>query len=283
MLFDIAWKLSRKSLSGGLYDFLSYDMLGRNRVYERPETYRGIIDHYLAHGVSFAGKAVIEAGCGRQFFTALHMLAAGAAKVILAEPKLRFSREMLRAHLEPFNRVFRQGMDPIGEEDAASRIEAFRDLSQIPADRNGSADHVCSYTVLEHVPDLPGFFRDSFRLLKPGAMAYHHVDLSDHTYQIMARFGATHSLAGRRALYHLRYSERAFAVLNDPKCWMNRRLLPEYLDMVREAGFTVESLVPDPYDGPVVIHPSLMERCSDKDPSRFKLLNFSLTLRKGSA
>lgn len=283
MLFDIAWKLSRKSLSGGLYDFLSYDLLGRNRVYERPETYRGIVDHYLAHGVSLQGKTIIEAGCGRQLFTALHMLEAGAAKVILAEPKLRYSREFLRAHLDSFNKVFRKGRDPMAEEDAAARLEAYRDLSQIPADRNGTADHVCSYTVLEHVPDLPGFFRDSQRLLKPGAMAYHHVDLSDHTYQIMARFPATRNLSGQRALYHLRYSEKAFALLNDPKCWMNRRLLPEYLDMAKAAGLAVEKLVIDPYEGPVVIHPSLMERCTDKDPSRFKLLNFSLTLRKGPA
>lgn len=281
MLSDIAWKLARKSLRPGLYDFLSYRVLGRDRVYERPETYRGIFDHYREQGLEFAGRTVIEAGCGKQLFTALHMLAAGAAKVLLAEPRLRFSREFLRAHLDAFNPVFRRGQEPLREEDAASRLDAYRDLSQVPRERDGSADFLCSYTVLEHVPDLPGFFRDSYRLLRPGGKAYHLVDLSDHTYQILARFRTTHALAGMRALYHLRYSERAFAVLNDPKCWMNRRLLPEYLALARAAGFAVDSLVTDPYDGPVVIHPELLERCPDRDPSVLRLTNFRLGLGKG--
>ena len=266
MLFDVAWKLSRKSLNSGLYDFLSYDLLGRSQVYERPETYKGIFDHYREQGLDFAGKTVIEAGCGKQLFTALHMLAAGASKVLLAEPRLRFSRELLRAHLDAFNPVFRKGQEPLGEEDAASRLEAYRDLSRMPPDLDGTADYLCSYTVLEHVADLPGFFRDSYRLLRPGGRAYHLVDLSDHTYQILARFKATYRFSGSRALYHLRYSESAFARLNDPKCWMNRRLLPEYLDMAQAAGFTVESLVTDPYDGAVVIHPSLLARCRDRIP-----------------
>jgi SAM-dependent methyltransferase len=185
MLFDIAYKLARKSMPTGLYDAISYDLLGRRSNYEKKGTYEAIFRHYLDQGVDFRGKTVVEAGSGLQYFTSLYFLSAGAAEVSLVEPKLAFDADVLRKTVEAFNR----GADkPLAFEDVRSRIFCYRDLRQIPEVSRESADLLVSYTVLEHVADLGSFFSESARVLKPGALAYHLVDLSDHTYQVFARW-----------------------------------------------------------------------------------------------
>ncbi|HKP95103.1 MAG TPA: methyltransferase domain-containing protein [Fibrobacteria bacterium] len=255
MLFDIAMKLARKSLGSGLYDRISYNWLGRRRHYERLETYSAIHRHYLEQGLDFRGKTVLEVGAGLQYFTALYMLAGGAAKVILVEPKLTYTRETLLRFLAEFNEG---SPKPLRAEDVESQIACYQDLSAIPAEGPGVADLMCSFTVLEHVRDLPGFFSLSARLLKPGGRAYHLVDLSDHTYQVFARFRMLSGLNSARALYHLRYSKRMFDLLNDPKCYMNRALMPDYLRLAAANGFRIVSAVPRPYPGRVRVHPELL-------------------------
>jgi SAM-dependent methyltransferase len=277
MIFDIAWKLGRKSLTGGLYDFLSYRVLGRNRRYERLETYESIYRHYRDHGLEFRGRKVAEIGCGLQLFTGLQMLAEGASEVILVEPKLDFSPTFVEGHVLRYNAARDK---TLAVDDVAKRSRAYKDLGKVPADDDGSVDIVCSYTVLEHVPDLSAFFRESYRVLKPGGVSYHLVDLSDHTYQVLGHFPLVAGINSRRGLYHLRYGDGAFARLNDPKCWMNRQLLPTYLDLARKVGFAVERLEVQPFRGPVQIHPDLLARVPGTDPAQLRALTFSLMLRK---
>jgi SAM-dependent methyltransferase len=146
---------------------------------------------------------------------------------------------------------------------------------------DGTLDLICSFTVLEHVGDLEGSFADMARLLRPGGTAYHMVDVSDHTYQVFARWRALESINHNRALYHLRYSPGAFRILNDPKCYMNRELLPAYLAYARRHGLTVESLETAPYAEPFRIHPEVLARAgADADPAQLNVTSFSLRLRK---
>ena len=72
MIFDIAMKLVRKTLSQGFYNWVSYDLLGRRQTYERIQTYTDIYKHYRERGLSFQGKTIIEVGSGLQYFTALY-------------------------------------------------------------------------------------------------------------------------------------------------------------------------------------------------------------------
>lgn len=277
MLFDIAWKIGRKSLPKGLYNFLSYRVLGRSRSYERLDTYVAIYRHYREHGLDFRGRKVVEVGCGLQLYTALQMLADGASEALLVEPKLDLTPAFIAGHVERFNAA---GGAHLDAGDAARRLRAFKDLSLIPCGDDGTADIVCSYTVLEHVPDLASFFRESARVLKPGAVSYHMVDLSDHTYQIMGRLPLLSPLNSRRGLFHLRYGASAFRLLNDPKCWMNRELLPAYLRLASGSGFAVESLDVQPFQGKLRIHPDLMAKVPGADPAQLQAVTFSLKLRK---
>ena len=278
MITDIAYKLARKAMGSGLYDKVSYDWLGRRRNYERLDTYTAIHRHYLAQGLAFRGLRIIEVGAGLQYFTALHFLADGAAQVTLVEPKLRFSAETLRRFIGEFNA---QSPDKVDAAAAGSAIAAYNDLSQVPQD--ASADLMLSYTVLEHVRDLKGFFAESARLLKPGGRAYHMIDLSDHTYQVFARFPWASRLNDNRALYHLRYSQRMFDFLNDGKCWMNRALGPEYIALAQANGFRVVSAVPGPYPRPVRIHPEIRARQGQAAAAELSITTLALTLERTSA
>ena len=281
MLFDIAMKLARKSLSQGFYNKISYDLLGRRRNYERIGTYADIHRHYREHGISFQGKNVVEVGAGLQYFTALFFLADGASQVTLVEPKLIFSAEELRRTLAAFNGHASRPR-PLTEAEVRDRIQCFRDLSEVPRSMDGQADLLCSFTVLEHVHDLPGFFSESNRILKPGGCAYHMVDLSDHTYQVFARFRLLSGLNSSRALYHLRYSPGLFGVLNDPKCYMNRVLMPAYLDLAGKNGFTIVRKDTQPYPGKVKIHPRLLDEGA-RDEEMLRITTLSLTLEKTGA
>jgi len=280
MLFDIAMKLARKSMPGGLYDAVSYDWLGRRKHYERIGTYAAIHKHYRDHGIDFRGRRIIEVGCGLQYFTALFMLSEGAESVTLVEPKLTHSRGMLLGFLDAFNA---QAPRKLAADDVEARIACYRDLAAIPPAEDGRADWICSFTVLEHVSDLPGFFAEGLKKLKPGGKAYHLVDLSDHTYQVFARFKALSWLNTRRGLYHLRYSPAFFATLNDPKCWMNRALMPDYLKLARAAGFEILSAEPLPYEGDIKIHPALLAAHPEAQAGQLHVINVALTLRKPGA
>jgi SAM-dependent methyltransferase len=96
----------------------------------------------------------------------------------------------------------------------------------------GSVDFVSSTDTCEHIPpqDLPAIFAECSRLLRPGGAFSCRIDLQDH-YSYFDR-----SLSR----YHfLRFSDRTWALVNSPIHYQNRLRAPEYLRLVREAGFDV--------------------------------------------
>ena len=278
MITDVAYKWARRAMSQSFYDYVSFNLLGRKIRYEKWETYRDILAHYKSKGLDFRGKAVAEFGCGRQYFTALGFLAEGARHVHMVEPKLAFSREVLAQHLAVFNARYGAALTLAHAEKS---ISCHADSSAMGRDCDGTLDLICSFTVLEHVGDLAGCFADMARLLRPGGAAYHMVDVSDHTYQVFARWPVLEKINHYRALYHLRYSERGFRQLNDPKCFMNRELLPTYLALAKKNGLKVAGLEPAPYREKVKVHPEVLARAgTSPDPEQVKVTSFALSLRK---
>ena len=95
-----------------------------------------------------------------------------------------------------------------------------------------SIELVTSTDTCEHIPagDLAAIFAECRRLLRPGGVFSCRIDLQDH-YSYFDR-----SLSR----YHfLRYSDRAWALVNSPLHFQNRLRSPEYLELVRGAGFEV--------------------------------------------
>ena len=101
----------------------------------------------------------------------------------------------------------------------------------------GSIEFASSTDTCEHIPyeDLAAIFRETRRLLRPGGAFSCRIDLQDH-YAYFDR-----SLSR----YHfLRFSDRAWSLVNSPLHFQNRLRAPDYLLLVREAG--LELLVERP-------------------------------------
>jgi SAM-dependent methyltransferase len=96
----------------------------------------------------------------------------------------------------------------------------------------GSLDFVSSTDTCEHIPeaDLAEIFRECARLLRPGGVLSCRIDLQDH----YAYFD--HGLSRYN---FLRFSDRAWRLVNSPLHHQNRLRAKDYLRLVREAGFEV--------------------------------------------
>jgi SAM-dependent methyltransferase len=95
-----------------------------------------------------------------------------------------------------------------------------------------SVDFVSSTDVCEHVPgdDLAAIFRECRRLLRPGGAFSCRIDLQDH-YAYFDRSLSKYNF--------LRYSDGGWRLVNSPLHFQNRLRSPDYLRLVREAGFDI--------------------------------------------
>jgi len=207
VLEDILYKLSRKVLPLSLYRSFSRSFLGREKGWKRIETYLATFEFYRNQEVDFTGCRVAEVGSGDQYYTAFFFLDAGAKEVLLVEPTLTPNLEKLSAELARFNH---HTSKQIKLDAVMGRIFCYRDLSEIPAEFDFRTGLMFSYLVLEHFRDIETFFLHTRRLLKPKGLSCNIVDLSDHTYHLLAKYGFLRPLAVKRRLYHLRYSDRIF-------------------------------------------------------------------------
>jgi SAM-dependent methyltransferase len=94
----------------------------------------------------------------------------------------------------------------------------------------GSVDFVSSTDTCEHIAgdELAQIFRECHRLLRPRGAFSCRIDLQDHyAYfdQSLSRYN------------FLRFSDRTWSVVNSPLHHQNRLRSPEYLELVRDAGF----------------------------------------------
>jgi SAM-dependent methyltransferase len=258
-MFDILYKLSRKALPASLYFWLSDGPLGRGRSYKRRETYKGILNHYLGLGVEFKNREVMELGSGCQSVTALGLLEAGASHVHLVEPKLR-------------------SKPPLGAEDLTG-VSVWDDIEASSAKTQGKIGCILSHLVMEHVEDPKAVMASAWKLLSPGGTFYALVDLSDHTYHLLTKFAWLRNFANSRYLFHLRYSDRMFRWLNDPKCSMNRRLLPEYRLWAKEQGWDILSIDRHTSTFPK-IHADRLTNVSDAKEEDLALTAFGFLIRK---
>jgi SAM-dependent methyltransferase len=169
-------------------------------------------------------------GVGRQVLVDIRP----SARVELVNDSLA-SYERLLGELEGVaRRELRSLGGPISRLDELEGRFGIRYLAPCDARGTGlpaeSLEFVSSTDTCEHIPgaDLAEIFRECFRLLRPGGAFSCRIDLQDH-YAYFDR-----SLSR----YHfLRYSDRAWSLVNSPLHYQNRLRSPEYLQLVRDAGF----------------------------------------------
>ena len=169
-------------------------------------------------------------GVGRQVLVDIRP----SARLELVNDSLA-SFERLRGELET---VAGRALRPLGS--PISRLEELEERFGIsylaPCDARDtglpdeSIEFVSSTDTCEHIAgaDLAGIFRECFRLLRPGGAFSCRIDLQDH-YAYFDRSLSKYNF--------LRYSDRAWSLVNSPLHHQNRLRSPEYLQLVREAGF----------------------------------------------
>jgi SAM-dependent methyltransferase len=169
-------------------------------------------------------------GVGRQVLVDIRP----SARVELVNDSLA-SYERLRGELED---VAGRELRPLGG--PISRLEELEERFGIrylaPCDARGtglpaeSIDFVSSTDTCEHIPgaELAEIFRECYRLLRPGSAFSCRIDLQDH-YAYFDRSLSKYNF--------LRYSDRAWSLVNSPLHHQNRLRSPEYLQLVRDAGF----------------------------------------------
>jgi SAM-dependent methyltransferase len=201
------------------------------------------------------GKRVMEVGTGRRVDMPVAFYLAGAASIDTVDlyrymkPELVFGslRNLLKSRDEVRELFAPHAVGGAGAVerrlDALSRVSTFEELSKLaniryhaPADARktgfaaGSIDLQFSYTVFEHIPGdvLRDILIEAGRVLSPTGVACHHIDLSDHFFQVDKSINMVN---------FLRYDEKEWSKYNDNQfAYHNRLRPPDYERIYRDAG-----------------------------------------------
>ena len=205
------------------------------------------LEAYEEHGpgVPAAEATFFEFGAGWDLAIplAFALLGVGRQVVIDIRPSARVELvgdtiaafERLRPELEQSaGKPLRDLGGPLGSLAELEPRFGIRYLAPCDARATGlppaSVDFVSSTDTCEHIPrdDLAAIFTECRRLLRPGGAFSCRIDLQDH----YAYFDPSLSRYN-----FLRFSDRRWAVVNSPLHFQNRLRAPEYLQLVRDAGF----------------------------------------------
>ena len=204
---------------------------------------------YEEHGpdTPAAGAVFYEFGAGWELAIPLAYAALGVGRQVLVDirPSARVELvnenlaafERLRGELEQENgRELRRLGGPVGSLAELDQRLGITYLAPCDARDTGlaseSVDFVSSTDTCEHIPgnDLARIFRECHRLLRPGGAFSCRIDLQDH-YAYFDRSLSKYNF--------LRYSDGAWRLVNSPLHFQNRLRSPDYLRLVREAGFDI--------------------------------------------
>jgi SAM-dependent methyltransferase len=202
------------------------------------------------HGPSrpLAEAVFYEFGAGWDLAIQLSYAALGVGRQVLVDIRPNLRLELVNASIESLarqrERLEREAgteLRDLGAPDVSSVTELERRFGIVylaPRDARAtglppaSVDFVSSTNTLEHVPpaDIAPILRECARLLGPRGVMSFRVDMQDH---------ASYS-DPRVSRYHfLRFSDRAWALVNSPLGYQNRLRLPDYRRLFAEAGLGV--------------------------------------------
>jgi SAM-dependent methyltransferase len=228
--------LSRLPLGYGVWRRLG---LFRHGEMDRSEYAIGVFDAH-ANKADFTGrmqgKTILELGPGDSIATAI-IAASYGAKALLVDAG-RFVQSDVRSFLALQMTLRDRGLRPpdlshcrdvdevLGRCHARYLTDGLRSLKTI---EDQSVDMIFSQAVLEHIwmGEFVDMMRECRRILKPGGICSHEVDLRDH-------------LGG--ALNHLRFSAPVWesGFLAKSGFYTNRIRYNQMLELFRQTGFLVE-------------------------------------------
>ncbi|HWU95357.1 MAG TPA: class I SAM-dependent methyltransferase, partial [Sphingomonas sp.] len=198
-----------------------------------------VFERHLANAPKPISGNCLEVGPGDSLFTAINAAAAGFDGAYMVDAGAFASRD-----LDAFKQVAAaRGLD-------AARIAGWASLDAALSDLGGiyltdglaslrtmpdqSVSFIFSQAVLEHVRkhEYEDFIAETFRVLKPGGVASHRIDLKDHL---------------QAGLNNLRFTERAwespFFVRSG--FYTNRLTLDDHVAAFDKAGFVLDTVKPD--------------------------------------
>src|SRR5579871_6752114 len=210
--------------------------------------------NWVSEVLPIHGATVLEIGSGWQPIVPLLYSLAGAAQVFLTDINVLLRPDTLAAalyslgtqrqvildelNLDPNFLGYALRKDPGATMEA--RLKEMRLVYMAPCDcRNmklsaDSLDVVTSRNCLEHIPPdvLQEIFHESYRLLKPGGVACHLVDHSDHW---------EHNDKNLSRVNFLKYSDSFFrwTYIFNSLNYQNRLRHPQYIGMLHKVGFRV--------------------------------------------
>jgi SAM-dependent methyltransferase len=204
---------------------------------------------YEVHGPGTpAGEACFyEFGAGWDLAIPLSYAALGVGRQVLVDIRPSVRVELVNDSLAAFDRLWNELEAEAGRElrRLGGPIESPDELEErfgitylAPRDARATGitaetvDFASSTDTCEHIPgaDLAEIFRESRRLLRPGGAFSCRIDLQDH-YSYFDPSITRYNF--------LRFSDRAWSLVNSPLHYQNRLRSPDYLRLVREAGFEV--------------------------------------------
>lgn len=196
---------------------------------------------------ALAGKTVLELGPGDSFGVAMRFVAAGCARVITADRFIPFRDaaqqraiyEGLLSRMTPEQRERVAGVVnpdhgapvPGGKIDVREGLAIERAPQEIG---EASVDVIVSRAVLEHVFDLETAFDAMDRILKPGGMMAHKVDLRDH---------GLFAGGGQDALTFLTVADHTYDWMGEESAGLpNRKLIGWYRGKLDRLGYETSYL-----------------------------------------
>jgi len=202
---------------------------------------------YREHGPGSApGEACFyEFGAGWDLAIPLAYAMLGIGRQVLVDIRPSARLELVNDSISSFERLREelaaeagQKLRPLGGPlRALAELETHLGITYLaPCDARDtgltaeSVDFVSSTDTCEHIPeaDLAAIFVECRRLLRPGGAFSCRIDLQDH----YAYFDPSLSRYN-----FLRFSDGAWRLINSPLHHQNRLRSPDYLRLVRDAGF----------------------------------------------
>ncbi len=179
-------------------------------------------------GTQLADAVFYEFGVGWDLAIPLSYASLGVGRQVLVDIRPSARVELVNDSLA---RLEREPIRSLAELDSRFGIDYLAPCdARATGLPGGSVDFVSSTDVCEHVPedDLAAIFRECFRLLRAGGAFSCRIDLQDH-YSYFDKSLSRYNF--------LRFSEGAWRLVNSPLHYQNRLRAPDYLRLVRDAGF----------------------------------------------